>query len=63
MQQRYPKSYKRVGIIIQTYAMETFKTNWQEFYQEQLNEQEMLRIRGGDDPGDSNPDDPIVTGC
>ena len=39
--------------------MTTFNENWKQLTQESLNEEEMLRIRGGDGEGE-NPDPPII---
>jgi len=40
--------------------MKTEFENWKELIEDSLNQQDMLRIRGGGDPADENPDDPIV---
>lgn len=39
--------------------MKNLKKNWKELFEDRLNEKDMLKIRGGDGPGE-NPDDPIV---
>jgi hypothetical protein len=39
--------------------MKTVKENWNEIFEDKLNEQQMIRVRGGEN-GDENPDDPIV---
>ncbi len=38
--------------------METLNENWKELLEDELNEQEMIRVRGGG--GDEDPDEPIV---
>ena len=39
--------------------MKTVDENWNELFDDKLNVQDMLQIRGGDGP-DENPDEPIV---
>jgi len=40
--------------------MKTVNENWKELFEDSLTLQEMLRVRGGGDPGDGDPSDPIV---
>jgi hypothetical protein len=39
--------------------MKTVNENWKELFKDELNQEEMFLIRGGDG-GDEDPDDPIL---
>jgi hypothetical protein len=40
--------------------MKTVNENWKELFEDSLTLQEMLRVRGGGDPGNGDPSDPII---
>jgi hypothetical protein len=40
--------------------MKTVNENWKELVEDSLTVQEMMHVRGGDDPGSGSPQDPIL---
>jgi hypothetical protein len=40
--------------------MKSVNEIWKELFKDQLDVDDMLRVRGGDGTDDENPDDPIV---